>query len=539
MRSVMLHDFAHGRRHDARQNRRYVRRRSASPAGARARVRRWRCGALAQDRTGRCSIPIVVTATRSAGARVRPARVDRHRGPGPRSSRTSLQVNLSESLVRVPGISIQSIAGTTRRTSRSRSRGFGARANFGVRGVRLYQDDIPATMPDGQGQTGSFSLVSAQRIEVLRGPFSTLYGNASGGVISVFTEDGPASRFARGAGDRRQLRRRGTRWRSSTGRRGAVNYVARRQLLPDRRLSRPQRRVARPRQRASSGSPRRPDTTIIVDRQLRSTSRRRRTRSDSRARSGKRTRGRPIPAATLFDTRKTVNQKQGRRHRRAAARRGRRRARDAATAARGTVRQYPRAAGHRRRRLPAASPISTATSAASMRGLLSRFSLGGAAGCSSDARRRLRSQHQRTARIRQQQRQPRRSASQRGRLREQHRRLPAGRVTPPLDALSILAGCALQRRALRLRRSLHHRAQSRRQRQRELHATRARCVGALWHVTDTLNVYANYGQGFETPTFIELAYRPVGTGLNFGLQPAVSNSGEVGLKALIARRCNA
>ena len=60
-------------------------------------------------------------------------------------------------------------------------------------------------------------------------------------------------------------------------------------------------------------------------------------------------------------------------------------------------------------------------------------------------------------------------------------------------------------------------------------------VGALWHVTDRLNVYANYGQGFETPTFIELAYRPVGSGLNFALQPAVSNSGEVGLKALIGR----
>ena len=47
-------------------------------------------------------------------------------------------------------------------------------------------------MPDGQGQW-HFSLISAQRIEVLRGPFSTLYGNASGGVISVFTEDGTAA----------------------------------------------------------------------------------------------------------------------------------------------------------------------------------------------------------------------------------------------------------------------------------------------------------------------------------------------------------
>jgi iron complex outermembrane receptor protein len=57
----------------------------------------------------------------------------------------------------------------------------------------------------------------------------------------------------------------------------------------------------------------------------------------------------------------------------------------------------------------------------------------------------------------------------------------------------------------------------------------------MWHVTDRVNVYANYGQGFETPTFIELAYRNVGSGLNFALQPAVSNSGEIGLKALIGR----
>ncbi|TMG97617.1 MAG: TonB-dependent siderophore receptor, partial [Betaproteobacteria bacterium] len=76
------------------------------------------------------------------------------------------------------------------------SRGFGARASFGARGIRLFQDGIPATMPDGQGQTGSFSLASAQRIEVLRGPFSTLYGNAAGGVIAIFTEDGPQTPVA-------------------------------------------------------------------------------------------------------------------------------------------------------------------------------------------------------------------------------------------------------------------------------------------------------------------------------------------------------
>jgi iron complex outermembrane receptor protein len=111
--------------------------------------------------------------------------------------RNQLQINLSESLSRIPGIVVANRWNYAQDLQVS-SRGFGARANFGVRGIRLYQDGIPATMPDGQGQTGSFSLASAQRIEVLRGPFSTLYGNASGGVISVFTEDGPDPPQAQG-----------------------------------------------------------------------------------------------------------------------------------------------------------------------------------------------------------------------------------------------------------------------------------------------------------------------------------------------------
>ena len=69
------------------------------------------------------------------------------------------------------------------------SRGFGARSAFGVRGVRLVADGIPATMPDGQGQAATFNLDMAERIEVLRGPFSALYGNHSGGVVQLFTRD--------------------------------------------------------------------------------------------------------------------------------------------------------------------------------------------------------------------------------------------------------------------------------------------------------------------------------------------------------------
>ena len=89
----------------------------------------------------------------------------------------------------MPGVSVQNRQNYAQDLQLS-MRGFGARSSFGVRGVRLYADGIPGTMPDGQGQFSHFDLGSADRIEVLRGPFSALYGNSSGGVISIFTEDG-------------------------------------------------------------------------------------------------------------------------------------------------------------------------------------------------------------------------------------------------------------------------------------------------------------------------------------------------------------
>ena len=95
-------------------------------------------------------------------------------------------VNLSEAMAQVPGMVVQNRNNYAQDLQIS-SRGFGARATFGVRGLRLYTDGIPATMPDGQGQVGHFDLAGAQRIEALRGPFSALYGNSSGGVIALFT----------------------------------------------------------------------------------------------------------------------------------------------------------------------------------------------------------------------------------------------------------------------------------------------------------------------------------------------------------------
>lgn len=96
-------------------------------------------------------------------------------------------INLSEVLVRVPGLVVNNRSNYAQ-DLQINSRGFGARASFGVRGLRLYADGIPASGPDGQGQVTNFDLAGAARVEVLRGPFSALYGNSSGGVISLVSE---------------------------------------------------------------------------------------------------------------------------------------------------------------------------------------------------------------------------------------------------------------------------------------------------------------------------------------------------------------
>ena len=133
--------------------------------------------------------PISVTATRTEVSPFDvPASVDvldgeRIRGDG------RAQVNLSESLALIPGLLARDRQNQAQDLQLS-VRGFGARSSFGVRGVRLYVDGIPATMPDGQGQLSHIDLASVGRLELLRGPFSVLYGNSSGGVMQVFTQEG-------------------------------------------------------------------------------------------------------------------------------------------------------------------------------------------------------------------------------------------------------------------------------------------------------------------------------------------------------------
>ena len=129
---------------------------------------------------------VVVSATRTARDPLEvPASIDTIGAERLRDGQ--LQVNLSETLPALPGV----VANNRQNFAQDLQvsiRGFGARSTFGIRGVRVIVDGIPATLPDGQGQLSHIDLGSAARIEVLRGPFSVLYGNSSGGVIDVTTQ---------------------------------------------------------------------------------------------------------------------------------------------------------------------------------------------------------------------------------------------------------------------------------------------------------------------------------------------------------------
>ena len=98
-------------------------------------------------------------------------------------------MNPSEALAGIPGLLVRDRQNYAQDTQLS-IRGFGTRASFGIRGLRVYVDEIPATQPDGQSQLSHANLASTQRVEVLRGPFSALYGNSSGGVVQFFSGDG-------------------------------------------------------------------------------------------------------------------------------------------------------------------------------------------------------------------------------------------------------------------------------------------------------------------------------------------------------------
>src|SRR5437660_7090392 len=97
---------------------------------------------------------------------------------------------LDEALVSVPGVYAANRYNVSL-DQRISIRGFGARSAFAVRGIKVLVDGIPPTLPDGQGQLTNLELGAADRIEVLRGSSSALFGNATGGVISIWTDPTP------------------------------------------------------------------------------------------------------------------------------------------------------------------------------------------------------------------------------------------------------------------------------------------------------------------------------------------------------------
>ena len=437
-----------------------------------------------------------------------------------------LQVNLSEALVRVPGITVLNRQNYAQDLQLS-IRGFGSRSTFGIRGVRLIVDGIPATMPDGQGQASTVSLGSAGRIEVLRGPLAQLYGNAAGGVVQVFSEPDalrPTVTFLAAAGPYAQAKV-GLKFSTTTaGGQGLTIDASRFQTDGYRDHSETQRGQLNGRWQTELGR----DTSLSVvvnalDQPL---------SKDplGLTRAQYESNPRQTPAIGVQqDARKTVRQHQigsVLEHRLGAdssltARiyRGERSldnalsvplaAQTAPTSAGGIVafsRQYDgvglqwsqRVKLGERRVLNLVAGIEIDRSREDRQGYLNNGGVQGALKRDEDnqvvnrdafvqARLDLSDNWTTTAGVR----------SSRVAFRTQDRFIAAGN---PDDSGRL-----------------------------DYSATNP-VLGLSWRAASTLNVYANVGRGFETPTFTELAYRATGTGLNTDLRASRSRHGELGAK---------
>ncbi|HET8650497.1 MAG TPA: TonB-dependent receptor plug domain-containing protein, partial [Gemmatimonadales bacterium] len=138
--------------------------------------------------------PLIVTVTRTEEPLDRvPFAVD---VAGARAVRgTRMTLGLDESLNDLPGVYVANRYNFSL-DQRLSIRGFGSRSNFGVRGIKVLLDGVPQTLPDGQGQLTNVELGAVDRIEVLRGASSALYGNAAGGVVSLRSEPAAAAPYA-------------------------------------------------------------------------------------------------------------------------------------------------------------------------------------------------------------------------------------------------------------------------------------------------------------------------------------------------------
>jgi iron complex outermembrane receptor protein len=464
--------------------------------------------------------PVTVTATRGAERLFDvPASANVISGAIIRDGQPA--INLSESLVRVPGVFAANRNNYAQDLQLS-SRGYGSRATFGVRGVRLYQDDIPATMPDGQGQTGSFSLLSAKSIEVLRGPFSTLYGNASGGVVSVYTEDGtvvPVVNFTGSVGSY------GTSMVGvkATGIQDGVGYVAAFSNFDTdgyREHSSALRQIANAKLTFNATDA--THVTLIANSQYQPQT------QDPLGLTYAQWQANPRqadPAAILFNTSKTISQVQGGV------------AVEQVINAETTLRVTAYGGERQVRQYLALTGVGTTSSGGVVdlgrnyegagvrliyRSNLFERPLTFNVGVDADRLHELRQGF----------------VNNNGAMGDLRRNeddtvtsgdLYAEARWDVLPAVSMTLGVRSSRVNYD---SVDHYIVGNNpddSGSRTYYNT-SPVAGVVWHANDDLNVYLSYGQGFETPTFAEIAYRPVGTGLNLALDPATSTSWELGMK---------
>jgi len=464
---------------------------------------------------------IVVTATRSAARAFDvPASVDVIDGSVIRDAQP--MVNLSETLPRVPGMFAANRQNYAQDLQIS-SRGFGARAAFGVRGVRLYQDGIPATMPDGQGQTGSFSLFSAERVEVLRGPFSTLYGNASGGVISVFTEDGSAEPLAafNGGGGNYDTYTLGAKLRGSTPSAGYVVAANAFDTQGYRDHSSARRDVVNAKLRVDLTEA----TRLIL---IGNTQYQPETQDPlGLTRAQWDADPRQVDSSALqFDTRKTINQAQG-----GAAVDHQFDANTALHVAgyggRRLIRQYLALSGVGPTSSGGVADLDRDFGGIGARVVWRTSALGTplklTVGADTDR------QHERRQGF----------VNNNGALGDLRRDEDdsvesadgyAEVEWSPWSFLTLTAG--VRSSVVRYNADDHYiTAVNPNDSGARKFTNTSPILGVVWHATPDLNLYASYGQGFETPTFAEMAYNAIGPGLNFTLNAATSTAYEIGAKA--------
>ena len=473
--------------------------------------------------------PIVVTPTPGVAQQAfdTPASVDVVTGEQIRNAQ--LQVNLSEPLVRVPGVLALNRQNYAQDLQIS-VRGFGARSTFGVRGIRLYSDGIPATMPDGQGQVSHFDLSSAGRLEVLRGPFSALYGNSSGGVIALTTADGlpglqveGSAAFGSDGVQRENVRFAGEQgawnWNvdaahfqtdgfreHSAAKRNGLNAKARWQASPDTRVTFVANAVDMPQVQDPLGL-----TRPEFERDPQQAS----------------------PAALQFNTRKSVNQQQV-----------------------GAIIEHRLNEVHGLKLTTWGGTRSTEQFQAIPVGVQAPITHpGGVIVLDRDYRG---VDGQWIARTRAWGGGLTFTAGLYGDDLQEHRQGFQNFVGPTLGVMGVqrrnednrvrsfdqYAQGVWEGERFSFTAGLRHSQVKFESRDRFIvganrddsgqveYSATTPVLGVVYHASDRLNLYASVGKGFETPTFNELSYRPDGQpGLNFGLQPARSRQWELGAKA--------